>query len=179
MIELLDKLDGEYNRINNLGHWTKLEDPQVLALMVTISTLQSQLSTVKGQYGSLQALVAKTLSPKGANTPNPTVTKLQKPPPRQPSELEIIEFQGYTWKWCDKHFNGTWNGTHVTSEHVTGVGKRNHCCEPPTSDNNKNTPPAPVPLANIAKIPPPDDTLSLPPTAHANIATTSLILDFI
>jgi hypothetical protein len=47
MLELLDKLDGEYNRINNLGRWIKREDPQVLALTATISSLQSQLSTLK------------------------------------------------------------------------------------------------------------------------------------
>jgi hypothetical protein len=178
MLELLDKLDAEYNRINNLGRWTKREDPQVLALTATISTLQSQLSTLKGQYGSLQALIAKTISSTNANTPTPTVTKLQKPPPKHPNDPEIIEFKGYTWKWCDKCFDGTWNRTHVTSEHVAGVGKRHRRREPPPSDN-KNAPAAPVPQANIAQAPPPDDTLSPPPTAHANIATVSSILDFI
>jgi hypothetical protein len=32
MLEKIDKFDGEYNRINNLGRWVKHEDPQVLAL---------------------------------------------------------------------------------------------------------------------------------------------------
>jgi hypothetical protein len=31
MIELLDKLDAEYNRINNFRRWVKKEDPQILA----------------------------------------------------------------------------------------------------------------------------------------------------
>jgi hypothetical protein len=94
MLELLDKLDGEYNRINNLGRWIKREDPQVLALTATISNLQSQLSTLKGQYGSLQALVARsTLPSPPAPTPTPIIGKLQKPPPKQNSEPEIQEFQ--------------------------------------------------------------------------------------
>jgi hypothetical protein len=92
MLELLDKIDGEYNRINNLGHWIKHEDPQVLALTATISTLQSQLSTLKGQYGSLQALVAKTMLPGPTPTMTPTGTKLQKPPPKLPDAPGIIEF---------------------------------------------------------------------------------------
>lgn len=49
MLELLDKLDDKYNRINNLGRWTKHADPRVLALTATISTLQSQLLIVKGE----------------------------------------------------------------------------------------------------------------------------------
>jgi hypothetical protein len=105
MLELLDKLDGEYNRINNLGCWIKHVDPQVLALTATISNLQSQLSTLKGQYSSLQAFIAKSTLP--PPTPTPTAIKLQKPPPKQPGEPEIIDFKGYTWKWCDKCFDGT------------------------------------------------------------------------
>jgi hypothetical protein len=91
MLELLDKLNAEYNRINNLGRWIKKEDPQVLALTATISNLQSQLSTIKGQYGSLQALIAKstTTTP---TPPLPTSTKLQKPPPKQLDALEITTF---------------------------------------------------------------------------------------
>jgi hypothetical protein len=109
MLELLDKLDAEYNRMNNLGCWIKKEDPQVLALTSTISNLQSQLSSIKTQYASLQALFAKTKSPP---TPLPTQTKLQKPPPKQPDESEITTFQGLVWKWCDKCFGGSWNRTH-------------------------------------------------------------------
>jgi hypothetical protein len=95
MLELLDKLDGEYNWINNLGRWTQREDPQVLALTATISNLQSQLAQLKGQYGSIQALIAKS------TVPNPTETKLQKILPRKSGEPEIIEYKGFTWKWCD------------------------------------------------------------------------------
>lgn len=175
MLELLDKLDGEYNRINNLGRWVKREDPQVLALTATISTLQSQLSTLKGQYGSLQALVAKTPSPTGPPTPAPTITKLQKPPPRKPTDPEIIEFQGLTWKWCDKCFNGTWNRTHITNEHVAGIGKRNRRRPPPSNETNNNNN-NPTPQANIAQVPPPDDAS---PTVQANVATSSSTLDFL
>jgi len=47
MLELLDQLDIEYTRINNLGQWVKKDDSRILALMATISTLQTQLSTLK------------------------------------------------------------------------------------------------------------------------------------
>ncbi len=128
----------------------------------------------KEQYGSLQALVTKTSSPTGSTTPAPTVTKLQKPPPRQPSDPEIIEFQGLTWKWCDKCFNGTWNHTHNTTEHVAGIGKCNRRHQSPSNETNNNNPPAPQ--ANVAQAPPPDDTSS---TVQTNIATSSSTLDFI
>jgi hypothetical protein len=45
LLELLDKLDAEYNRINNLGRWIKKEDPHVLALTATISNLQSTINS--------------------------------------------------------------------------------------------------------------------------------------
>lgn len=75
-LELLDKLDAEYNHINNLRRWVNKEDPQILALTATISNLQSQLSHLKGQYGTLQSYTAKTKVP---TPPTPeTMTKLQK-----------------------------------------------------------------------------------------------------
>jgi len=60
MLDLLDRLDLEYTRINNLGWWTKRKNQQILALTATISNLQSQLSAVKSQYSCMQALLAKT-----------------------------------------------------------------------------------------------------------------------
>jgi hypothetical protein len=74
MLELQDKLDGEYDRIYNLGRWTKRADPQVLALTATISNLQFQLSTLKGQYGSLQAFIAKSALP--PSTPRQLIQEL-------------------------------------------------------------------------------------------------------
>ncbi len=139
-------------------------------MVVQISAL-----TLKGQYRSLQALVAKTPSPTGPPTPAPTITKLQKPPPRKPTDPEIIEFQGLTWKWCDKCFNGTWNRTHITNEHVAGIGKRNRRRPPPSNETNNNIN-TPTPQANIAQVPPPDDAS---PTVQANVATSSSTLDFI
>lgn len=70
----------------------------MLDLTASISNLQSQQSTLKGQYGSLQALVGQTTLP-GPLTPtlNPNATKLQKPPPRQFDEPKITEFQGLTY----------------------------------------------------------------------------------
>jgi hypothetical protein len=144
MLELLDKLDGEYNRINNLGRWTKHENPQILALTATISTLQSQLNSLKGQNSTLQSFIAKTKTPP---IPNPSdSTKLQKPPPKKEGESEIIEYKGYTWKWCGKCFDGSWNRTHVTSEYVIGAGKRNHHHQY-DSDSKK----IPMPAANLVE----------------------------
>jgi len=40
MLDLLDKLDTEYNRINNLGCWTCKDDPQTLTLTASLQTLQ-------------------------------------------------------------------------------------------------------------------------------------------
>jgi hypothetical protein len=177
MLELLDKLDAEYNRINNLGRWIKKEDPHVLALTTTISNLQSQLYTLKGQYGSLKAFIAKSTLP--PPTPTPTATKLQKPPPRQPGKPEIINFKGYTWKWCDKCFGGTWNRTHITSEHVAGVGKRNRRHQPPPSDATNTNLSATTPQANLAQPLPPDDDTTPDPLAQAHIAAASSSLDFI
>jgi hypothetical protein len=39
LIDLLDQLDTAYTRINNLGRWSKQDDPQVLALMANFSSL--------------------------------------------------------------------------------------------------------------------------------------------
>jgi hypothetical protein len=86
MLELLDKLDGEYNHINNYA--------QILALTSTISSLQTQLTTLKGQYGTLQAFVSKGKLP----TPPDSSTKLQKPPPKMAGDPEITKYKGFTWK---------------------------------------------------------------------------------
>ncbi len=85
-----------------------------------MNTLQSRFSSLQTQYMTLQALVAKTST---TPLPQPQHEKLQKPPPRKDGEPEIIEFQGRTWKWCEKCFGGSWNRTHVSAEHVPGKGK--------------------------------------------------------
>jgi hypothetical protein len=191
LLELLDKLDAEYNRINNLGRWIKKEDPQVLALTTTFSNLQSQLSTIKGQYGSLQALIAKSTTPTPI-TPLPTTVKLQKPPPKQSSDPEITTFQDIVCKWCDKFFGGSWNRTHISSEHVSGIGKRNRRHQKltnnddannttPTNNNNNNNNNSPQ--AHLAQSSSSDNnnnsTSDSSSPIEANIATASLSLVFI
>jgi hypothetical protein len=168
ILELLDKFDAEYNCINNLGRWTKRDNPQIHALTATISNLQSQLSTVTKQYGTLQALLAKNVP-----TPPDKSTKLQKPPPRQDNKPEVIEFKGYTWKRCDKCFNGTWNRTHVTAEHVAGVGKGNKNRKTPPTDNASISD-LKANLAAIASDDSPDES----PTPQANVAASSSTLNF-
>jgi hypothetical protein len=182
-VKEFDQLDTEYNRINNLGRWVKKDDSQVLALTSMISTLQSQLSSLTTQYKSLHALIANpTLQ---QPTPSPIKDKLQKPPPRKPDGPEITEFNGLVWKWCDKCFNGCWNRTHVTAEHVVGIGKRNRRRQSVTNNNdnnNNNSNNNNSPQANLASTPPLSPTnsdSSIPPVVQANVATTSTTsLDF-
>jgi hypothetical protein len=169
-LELLDKFDAKYNRINNLSRWTKRENLQILGLTATISNLQSQLSNVTKQYGSLQALIAKNIS-----TILDKSTKLQKLPPHQDHELEVIEYKGYTWKWCDKCFNGTWNRSHVTLEHVAGVGSCNSNRKAPPATHNASVP---QPKANLAETTP-DASSGESATPQANIAASSSTLDFL
>jgi hypothetical protein len=104
---------------------------------------------------------------------------LQKPPPKTSGEPEIIEYQGFTWKCCDKCFNGTWNCTHITSEHVAGIGKCNRRRQTPSGDTTNNNTPATTSQANLAQVPVPlpNDDSPLPP-AEANIAASSSTLDF-
>jgi hypothetical protein len=122
MLDLLDKLDSEYKWIKNLGGWTKKEDPRALSLTATISNLQSQSSSIKSQYGFLQALITKNMLNNSllAPTASRTETKL---PPKQSNDPETTV--RLTWKWCDKCFGGSWNCTKIISEHVPGVGKCN------------------------------------------------------
>jgi hypothetical protein len=185
MLQLLDKLDLEYTRINNLGCWIKKEDPQVLALTATISNLKSELSSIKHQYGSLHALLAKSTSatPLQASPPLPTQTKLQKLPPKQPTDPDIVTFQNIIWKWCDKCFGSSWNRTHITSEHVPGIGKRNRRRQATTNNNDENNNNANnnSPQAHLAQAPPVDNTTvsDSSSTNQANIAAASSSLDFI
>jgi hypothetical protein len=51
----------------------------------------------------------------------------------KPSDPEITEFEGYTWKWCNKCFGGFWNRTHVTEEHQPEKGKSKNKKTPPPS----------------------------------------------
>jgi hypothetical protein len=190
MLELLDQLDTEYNRIFNLGRWTKKQDNHVLAFTATISTLQIQLSSLRNQYSSLQAFIAQKTTP--TNPPTAGTGILQKPLPLKPEDSEITEFQGFVWKWFNKCFNGSWNHTHVTSELVAGVGKcnRHHQDISDANSNNNNGANTPSPSANIATTPSsalvqptpslPANSTPSPSITQANIAvTSSSALDFL
>jgi hypothetical protein len=173
MLNLLDQLDNEYNRINNLGRWQKKEDTQLLALTTSLQSLQGQLSSLQSRY--LALLASKDTPPQPS--PTPTTTKLNKPPPRKGNEPEVQEFEGRTWKWCEKCFGGVWNRMHVTSEHQKGKGCNRNRLTPPdaTPPPPPNAPPPtsipPSPQANLAEAP-------IPPP-QANIANhTNYELDF-
>jgi hypothetical protein len=168
MLDLLDLLDNEYTRINNLGRWHRKEDTQILALTASLQNLQSQLSSLHNRYMAL--LASKNTPP--PPTPNPT--KLNKPPPRQADAPEVIEFEGRTWKWCDKCFGGVWNRTHVTAEHQQGKG-RSKQRQNPSDTPSPPTTITPPPQANLAETPPPQQQAQ-----QANIANDSgFELDFL
>jgi hypothetical protein len=168
MLDLLDKLDTEYNRINNLGRWIRKEDPHILALTASLNTLQSQFSSLQGRY---QALIAS----KEASPPTPTPTplpKINKPPPKKEGEPEVVEFENRTWKWCDKCFGGCWNRTHVTEEHQPGKGRSKNRRPPPSNNNNNNN--------NTSPQTPSPSSQETPSTNEANVATTSSYnMDFV
>jgi hypothetical protein len=166
MLDLLDQFDTEYTRINNLGRWGSKENLQILALTASLQTLQSQFSSLQNCYIALTASKDTHITP----ALTPTSTKLNKPPPHKDNEPEVQEFEGRTWKWCDKCFGGVWNRTHITSEHQKGKGRSKHHQTPPDA-----TPPpssiVPSPQANLAEMP--------SPTSQANIANNaSFELDF-
>jgi len=92
LLDLLDKLNLEYNRLQNFGRWTKKEDSQLLALMSSFETLQTKFSSLQTKYSSLQAQIASKISD---NVPPPAPKpKLNKPPVKKPSNPEITEFKG-------------------------------------------------------------------------------------
>jgi len=164
MLQLLDKFDMEYKQLETLGRWERKKDPEILALTATISNLQAQLSNLKTQ----QAMIAKTSNPNPNPTNNgPPSTRLQKPPPKQAGAPETTEFQGFTWKWCDKCFNGSWNRTHVTSEHVAGIGKRTRW-RPPGQEDTANI----AATTTNANLPP--TTTATPEPTPPSTTTTAL-----
>ena len=126
--------------------------------------------SITKQFGALQALVTKNTP----TTPDKSLN-LQKPSPRKDGDPEIIDYRGYTWKWCDKCFNGTWSCAHVTVDHVPGVGKKNKNRKPtPNADTNT----IPKPTANIAETVI-DASSADPPAPQANIAASASTLDFL
>lgn len=168
ILDLLDKLNYKFNRINNLGRWTKKEDPQILALTASLQMLQNQFQSLNGRY---QALIATKDNLPPPTQPPPTSGTVNKPPPKKTNDPEIIEFENRTWKWCKKCFGGSWNRTHITEEHQPGKGRsKNHRQPPPPSDETT--------AGAGAKSPsPPTDVI---PSPKANIAGESnFALDFV
>ncbi len=92
ILDLLDQLNTEYTRINNLGRWSKQEDPQILALMASFKNLQANYSSLQKECTSLHAYIT--------TKDKPTPTGSLKPPKWKQGDPEIIELNGTTWKWC-------------------------------------------------------------------------------
>jgi hypothetical protein len=103
LLDLLDQLDTEYTRINNLGRWSKQEDPQVLALLANFNTFQTNYSSLQKECSSLRAIIAN----KDKLQPSPSGPS-NKPTKWKPGDPEIVELNGTTWKWCAKCLNGAW-----------------------------------------------------------------------
>jgi len=178
MLQLLDKLDCEYKRIQILGRWERKKDPEILALTATISSLKTELSSFKHNYAQL-AKTTSDIKPPPTNNPN---LRLETPPQHQPGTPEIVKFKGFTWKWCDKCFNGSWNRTHVTAEHQVGIGKRNRRRTTPQNATNPQanlaqgspTDSPPIPAANSEPTTDHSSTSDL----HSNMASTTSSMDF-
>jgi hypothetical protein len=178
MLQLLDKLDCKYKRIQILGRWERKKDPEILALTATISSLKAELSSFKHNYAQL-AKTTSDIKPPPTNNPN---LRLEKLPQRQPGTPEIVEFKGFTWKWCDKCFNGSWNRTHITAEHQVGIGKRNRRRTTPQNATNPQanlaqgspTDSPPIPAANSEPTTDHSSTSDL----HSNMASTTSSMDF-
>jgi hypothetical protein len=173
LLDLLDQLDTEYTRINNLGRWSKPDDPQVLALMANFTSLRSNYSTLQKECASLRALLAS----KDQTQPPPTGST-NKPSKWKPGEPEVVELNGTTWKWCAKCFNGAWTKTHVTAEHVRGRG-RQQTRQSPSNTYNNDTNANNTPQANLSTT----STTSSDPTysqvLQSNIsASNNFELDF-
>jgi hypothetical protein len=170
MLELLDQFDVEYTRLANLGRWVKKEDNTMLALLSSLQTLQSKFTALHSDYIALQA--------QNQNNTKNNRQKLNKPPPKKENDPEVIEFEGFQWKWCNKCFNGSWNRTHVTAEHQPGKGRsRNHQRQPPenssallASSSSNTTDSTASHLANIAT--------SQPITESIPSVSNSILLDF-
>ncbi len=170
MLELLDQFDVEYTRLANLGHWVKKEDNTMLALLSSLQSLQSKFTALHSDYIALQA--------QNQNNTKNNRQKLNKPPPKKENDPEVIEFEGFQWKWCNKCFNGSWNRTHVTAEHQPGKGRsRNHQRQPPenssallASSSSNTTDSTASHLANIAT--------SQPITESIPSVSNSILLDF-
>lgn len=106
--------------------------------------------------------------PSSSPTPTQIQGEIPKTPPKKEREPEIQEYEGRTWKRCNKCFGGVWNLTYITAEHQRGQGQNNTHHPPPTNDTT--TPPSTNPQVNI--------TETTAPTA--NVANTSeFTLDFI
>ena len=111
-LELLEKLDDEYNHIVALGHWEKdkSKDSEIITLTAEISSLKT-----------LMANLAKV-------TPGPTVPKGNSNKPTsvpKAGEKETATVNGVLWHYCRMCFGGkgAWNKTHTTEKHVVGAGK--------------------------------------------------------
>jgi hypothetical protein len=146
MLELLDRLDVEYNRIFSLGRWESGKNAEILALTAQIASLTKTMAL-------LAPTENKNANNNNANTDTPKKQRVEKPPNApKPGASEVLEYRGRTWKYCATCFKGSWNLTHTTAEHKpkASLGRT-----PPTSP------------ANVPNVSP-----STPSTPVANVAST-------
>ena len=139
MLDLLDKLDAEYERIVALGRWCKgkSQDSEIIALTAEISGLKALLANLASSPTA--PLILKSGREKPTFIP-------------KEGEKETTTVNGVLWHYCRTCFGGkgTWNKTHTTEKHVVGAGKGYKGGK----DKNLPTPggpsPTPEPTANLA-----------------------------
>jgi len=133
----------------------------MLALLSSFQSLQYKFASIQSEYVALQA---QSQNASKNNNNNNNCIKLNKPPPWKENEPEIVDFEGYQWKWCEKCFGGSWNRTHITTEHQPGKGR--------SKNRQRQTPEASSAL--LATTLTPTSAVVQP---QANIAPTQLTTD--
>ena len=137
MLELLDELDNEYNRIKALNRWVPKENTEIIALTAEVSKLKATITKLNNNNNN----GSNNNNSKNNNTKKPNDVKntsstnsgtnaakvrSKKPldPPKPGAKLTTT-VDGVTWKWCQTCFSGkgSWNKTHTTDQHVVGAGK--------------------------------------------------------
>jgi len=132
MMQLLAKVDLEYTRLLELGQW-ETNDPNstVVALLSKVNDLEKSVATWKTKaqkaVDTEKAKATKAENKDGNKDKAATGTANKTERPHwipKPTDKQIVEHKGCTWKYCSKCLNGkgAWTKTHTTEEH-TGVRK--------------------------------------------------------
>ena len=121
ILELLDNLDREYNRIRALGRWESDKNAEILALTAQLAIQSTQLANLTTSMALLSATPTAFQAPVTVISPSPRKSFEKPLTPPAPGAPEIQKYKGKTWKWCGQCVQssrgGNWILTHITSEH--------------------------------------------------------------